>query len=197
MTNGKTLVVWTISMLALISGGCRAENKMTYTDLVGHLTDLERVSILPEQGEQCMQWSSYDRRSQYDVKTGKYIKWEANGDGDGSIRREGGKLVMAEMNGPGCIWRIWSATAKNGHVRIYLDGQPSPAVDLPFAGYFDGNHAPFNRSMLVHTAAGNGKNCYPILFKNPVKSSRTRVTVSTSSSLILSSRKTPSFLPLI
>jgi len=170
MANSKRLVVWLISMLTLASGGCHTENRMTYTDLVGHLTDLERISTLPEQGEQCMQWSSYDRRSQYNAKTGKYIKWEANGDGDGFIRREGGKLVVAEMNGPGCIWRIWSATAKNGHVKIYLDGQPNPAVDLPFSGYFDGNNAPFTRSMLVHTAAGGGKNCYiPIPFQKSCK----------------------------
>ena len=32
----------------MISGGCHAENWMTYTDLVGHLTDLERVSTLPD-----------------------------------------------------------------------------------------------------------------------------------------------------
>ena len=30
---------------------------------------------------------------------------------------------MAEMKGPGCIWRIWSAAAEKGHVKIYLDGQ--------------------------------------------------------------------------
>ena len=30
--------------------------------------------------------------------------------------------VMAEMEGPGCIWRIWSALAEQGHVKIYLDG---------------------------------------------------------------------------
>ena len=35
-------------------------------------------------------------------------RWEANGDGDNFIRRKA-TVVMAEMEGPGCIWRIWSA----------------------------------------------------------------------------------------
>ena len=43
--------------------------------------------------------------------------------------------------GPGCIWRIWSATAEQGHVKIYLDGQAQPAVDLPFPGLFHGQDA--------------------------------------------------------
>ena len=72
---------------------------------------------------QCAQWSSYDRASKYDEATGKYVNWDANGDGGGIIRREGEQVVMAEMEGPGCIWRIWSATAEKGHVKIYLDGQ--------------------------------------------------------------------------
>ena len=41
------------------------------------------------------------------------------------------------MSGPGVIWRIWSAKPEQGHVSIYLDGSDTPAVDLPFAGYFD------------------------------------------------------------
>ena len=170
MAKGKILILGLAGVLAMACSGCRAENRMTYTDLVERLTDLEQIATLPEKGEQCMQWSSYDRRSRYDAKTDKYIKWEANGDGDGWIRRESGKLVVAEMNGPGCIWRIWSAKAANGHVIIYLDGQPKPAVDLPFSAYFDGKTEPFTRSMLVHTAAGNGKNCYiPIPFQKSCK----------------------------
>ncbi len=78
----------------------------------------------------------------YDEKTGKYIDWDANGDGNGIIRTEGDRVVMAEMKGPGCIWRIWSAAAGKGHVKIYLDDQPEPVVDLPFIAYFDGKHAP-------------------------------------------------------
>src|SRR5579859_1208613 len=86
-----------------------AEHALTYVDLVRRLTDLQQLAVLPQPGENCAQCSSYDRRSRYDATTGKYVNWDANGDGDGIIRKEGDQLVLAEMNGPGCIWRIWSA----------------------------------------------------------------------------------------
>ncbi|HOK65324.1 MAG TPA: DUF2961 domain-containing protein [Anaerohalosphaeraceae bacterium] len=146
----------------------QAQTEYRYADLVNRLTDLEGLARLPEEGLVCRQWSSYDRSSRYDEKTGKYVKWDANDDGFGGrgwIRVENDKLVLAEMEGPGCIWRIWSATPQRGHVRIYLDGAEQPAVDLPFADYFSGKVAPFNRPALVHIVA-NGKNNYtPIPFQ--------------------------------
>ena len=125
---------------------------------------------MPEPGETTAQWSSYDRASKFDAPTGKYVRWDANGDGGGIIRKEGDQSVFAEMQGPGCIWRIWSATAKEGHVRIYLDGATEPAADLPFIGYFDGRNAPFTRPKLVHTTAANGYNNYtPIPYQKSCK----------------------------
>lgn len=169
MANGKLFFMWLAVLPALAVSGCQGKTRLTYVDLVERLTDLEQVAVLPEKGERCMQWSSYDRRSRYDAKTDSYVKWEANGDGNGWIRREHGKLVIAEMDGPGCIWRIWSATASEGHVTIYLDGQKKPAVDLPFSGYFNGTNEPFTRPTLVHTVA-NGKNSYiPIPFQKSCK----------------------------
>lgn len=148
----------------------RAGQRLSYVDLVHRLTDLEALAVLPVSGEQCAQWSSYDRRSRYDSVTGKYVGWDANGDGGGIIRKEGGKLVLAEMKGPGCIWRIWSATPKDGHVRVFLDGASEPAVDLSFSGYFDGKNAPFTRSALVHTTPANGWNNYtPIPYQKSCK----------------------------
>lgn len=38
--------------------------------------------------------------------------------------------VLAEMNGPGCVVRIWSANPKDaGNVRIYLDGSEKPVLE--------------------------------------------------------------------
>jgi hypothetical protein len=139
--------------------------RLTYIDLIGRLTDLEYLATLPEPGEKCSQWSSYDRASKFDEASGKYIEWAANGDNDGIIRKENGKLVFAEIEGPGVIWRIWSALAKEGHVKIYLDGAAEPAVDLPFIGYFNCKNEPFTRPALVHETA-RGQNCYvPIPFQ--------------------------------
>ncbi len=146
----------------------RAE-ALTYADLVRRLTDLERLALLPPPGERCAQWSSYDRASRYDAATGRYLNWDANGDGDGFIRREGDQFVLAEMEGPGCIWRLWSAAPREGRVRIYLDGAVEPAVDLPFHGYFDGKHEPFTRPALVHTVALGWNNYTPIPYQKSCK----------------------------
>src|SRR6266404_5621091 len=134
---------------------------LSYTDLAGRLTNLEYLATLPPPGDQCALWSSYDRSSYYNTNTGAYVNWTANNDGSGIIRMEGTNSVLAEMIGPGCIWRMWSATPSSGHVRIYLDGTNGPpAVDLPFSAYFDGQHAPFTNSALVHTTPANGWNNY-------------------------------------
>jgi hypothetical protein len=145
---------------------------LTYTDLAERLTNLERLSYLPQEGESCRQWSSYDRKSYYDEKTGTYVNWDSNGDGfggDGFIRIEEDKLVLAEMEGPGCIWRIWSATPQKGHVRIYLDGSETPAVDLPFVDYFNRTQPPFDRPALVYIVASGKNNFVPIPFQKSCK----------------------------
>lgn len=144
-------------------------DSLSYVDLVHRLTDLEALARLPVPGERCEQWSSYDRASRIDSRTGDYLGWDANGDGDGFIRKEGDKIVMAEMRGPGCLWRIWSAAPKAGHVRIYLDDASEPAVDLPFTGYFDGTQAPFQRSALVHSVALGWNNYTPIPYRRSCK----------------------------
>ncbi len=146
-----------------------AQPKLTYLDLINRLTDMEFLALLPAPGERTAQWSSYDRASRYDEASGKYVAWDANGDGDGYIRKEGDKLVFAEMEGPGCIWRIWSAAPGEGHVRIYLDGASEPSIDLPFKGYFDGKNAPFNRTNLVHTVAKGWNNYVPIPYQKSCK----------------------------
>ncbi|MHC4445700.1 MAG: glycoside hydrolase family 172 protein [Planctomycetota bacterium] len=146
-----------------------AAETFTYIDLVNRLTDLEQLAILPQPGEKCAQWSSYDRKSRYDQATGKYIQWGANGDGTGFIRKENGKLVLAEMDGPGVIWRIWSAAPRDGHVRIYLDGNQKPAIDLPFKNYFDMTQKPFTRPALGYIASGGANSYIPIPYQKSCK----------------------------
>jgi len=130
---------------------------------------LEHLATLPAVGEECAQWSSYDRRSKYDSASGKYIDWSANGDGDGFIRKEDDNQVFAEIEGPAVIWRIWSALANQGHVKIFLDGNKQPAVDLPFDGYFNCENEPFTRPALVHTTARGRNNYVPIPFNRSCK----------------------------
>ncbi|UCD30427.1 MAG: DUF2961 domain-containing protein, partial [Planctomycetota bacterium] len=164
----RFIMVFIVGFTTFISHATGGET-LTYVDLVGRLTDLEHLAVLPEAGEKCAQWSSYDRKSKYDGSTGKYVVWGANGDGDGFIRTEDGKLVLAEMDGPGVLWRIWSAAPRKGHVRIYLDGEDKPAVDLPFAGYFNGKNEPFTREGLGYFASGGANSYVPIPYQKSCK----------------------------
>lgn len=148
-----------------------AQQELTYDDLVRQMLDLERLATRPAEGETCAQWSSYDRSSQYDAETGKYVNWGANNDGPNFIRKEGDQYVMAEMEGPGCIWRIWSARALEGHVKIFIDGQEQPAVDMPFAHYFDGEHAPFNYPKMSYSLDDVGSRGHNLYFPIPYQKS--------------------------
>ncbi len=172
----QTIVLFAVCtgfIVLAISAPLHAAKKYTYRDLVKRLTDLEHLAVLPDDGEYCRQWSSYDRHSRYDAEHDRYIDWGANGDGNQFIRKEGDQIVMAEMKGPGCIWRIWSALAKEGHVKIYLDGNTQPAVDLPFEQYFTGKTKPFAYPALSYqlTDVGSrGHNLYvPIPFQKSCK----------------------------
>ncbi len=131
-------VLWILPALALILVGagcsrlglaCGGET-LSYSDVVARMTDMEALSVLPLEGEGCAQWSSWNRKSQYDAATGKYIDWGQNGDQVGAMRKEGNDTVLGEMEGPGVIWRIWSAGPRQGHIRIYLDGEA-----VSFSGY--------------------------------------------------------------
>ena len=142
-----------------------AAEELTYIDLINRLTDLERLAILPAPGEKCAQWSSYDRGSRYDEANDKYINWDGNTDDYGKIRVEGDITVLAEMQGPGVIWRAWSAQARKGPVKIYLDGKAQPVVDLPFGDYFNAANPPFNYKSLSYQLLsrqnrGGGRNLY-------------------------------------
>ena len=173
MTAQRFLPVFGLLALLALPSATRSQETLSYRDLVKRMTDLAQPAVLPAAGETCQQWSSYDRASQYDEAAGKYVRWDANGDGDGVIRTEGDQVVMAEMEGPGCIWRIWSAAAEKGHVKIFLDGQAEPAVDLPFAAYFDGKHKPFDYPALsynLNESGCSGQNLYlPIPYQKSCK----------------------------
>jgi len=169
----RRLPVLVCAALVLGASTGWAQTAYTYRDLLMQMLDPRAPAVLPADGEYCKQWSSWDRASQYDEATGKYINWAANGDGHHFIREENGMEVLAEMEGPGCIWRIWSALAQDGHVKIYLDGAEQPVVDLPFKKYFTGDTPPFNYPQLsyhLEDQGCRGQNLYmPIPYQKSCK----------------------------
>ncbi len=169
MKNHFLFLSGIFAFLLPLSG--RAET-YTYPQLVNRLTDLHQLATLPPPGEKMILSSSYDRRSQYDAAADKYINWGSNADWANGMRKEGDEFVLMDAQGPGCIWRTWAATAKAGHVKIYLDGSTIPTVDLPFTDYFNGKAAPFNRANIDYIPSKEAHgfdNFTPIPFQKSCK----------------------------
>lgn len=146
---------------------------MNFQDILDRYTDLERLSVAPESGERAGCFSSYDRRSVYNVSLDRYEDWDANDDGSGYLRKnEDGSIVAVELDGPGLIVRSWSALPRDGHIRVWIDHEPQPCVDVPFAAYFDRygqDIPPMNLPSLVHTLSRGRNSWLPIPFQKHIR----------------------------
>ncbi|MHC4620197.1 MAG: DUF2961 domain-containing protein [Planctomycetota bacterium] len=162
-------VSFTILLVVLVFQFAAAGEELSYADIVKRLYDLEHLATPPLAGEKCSSWTSADRAARFNEQTGRYENWSANKDGTGFIRREGSGIVAAEMKGPGVIWRVWSAKAEKGHIKIYIDGGDTPVLDIPFADYFDSRRTPFNYPELVHVKAKGKNNFVPVPYAKSCK----------------------------
>lgn len=141
---------------------------MHYRKLLHKPTDIKALSQPALAGEMSVCMSSYDRASAYDPHTDAYTCWSANGDGTGCVRwLEDGSIVVFECEGPGVIWSTWSALPKQGPIRVFLVGEKTSKIDMPFIDWFESNPGeipPINLSELsLHLF--RGRNSYiPIPF---------------------------------
>lgn len=109
--------------------------------------ELHRLDLLPRfrHSVRVAAFSSYDRTGGNDDGfSGKYS----------FIRKEGDGLVIAEMNGPGVIYRIWTPTPTAHPMEFYFDGESTPRIRLPFRELFTGDHAPFLKPVVGSGAGG-------------------------------------------
>ncbi|MCS7253011.1 MAG: DUF2961 domain-containing protein [Armatimonadota bacterium] len=136
--------------------------ELTFVDMLWRVVDLTKLPLI-EEGVRCAQFSSYDRAS----KSPDEPNWGANRDWGNYIRIEpNGEAVMAEIDGPGCIVRIWSANPQ-GKIRFYLDGAEQP-IEFDFQSLFEGKIEPFIAPFCGYH--GRGANCYlPIPFAKSCK----------------------------
>ncbi|MEM7232015.1 MAG: DUF2961 domain-containing protein, partial [Planctomycetota bacterium] len=138
---------------------------LSYSDIAKRLYDLRALAVAPITGEQSGSFSSFDRKSRYDPETKRYVQWQANQDGSGSLRREGDGIVAAEIEGPGVIWRVWSGLPGQGHMKVWIDGGEKPVLDLPFADYFQSKSGPFAYPELVQVLSKGHNSYIPIPFQ--------------------------------
>jgi len=169
MREAKIVINKTALLATLILIYFLAVPAMAY-EPTGSPEDLYRLESLPllRPGVTCKMFSSYDRKGGNDDGfSGTYSK----------LRLEKGDSVLAEMNGPGCIKRIWFTHSnkvdgllerKNEHIKIYIDGNKLPVLDEPLEKIFSGDLPQFPKP-LVGCGLG-GFYCYvPISYKNGCK----------------------------
>src|SRR5512133_1008695 len=177
MTSAKLKSVWQKihslgRMTAIIGGLVLAVNffpglaqgaaPLTYVDILHELTDLDRLSHL-QTGYRGGLFSSWDRNSK--------TQWGANGDAGQYLRVEkNGEAVMRDLDGPGVIYRTWSANPM-GKIRIYLDGASAPNFEWNFPDLFDGKLPPFIKPLVYRRDnAQSASDCYlPIPFAKHIK----------------------------
>jgi len=111
------------------------------------IEELYRLDWLPKFKEsiKVASISSYDR-------TG------GNNDGFGGqysfVRKEEGGLVLADLKGPGVIYRIWTPTPTDDVMEFYFDGESEPRITVKFRDIFLGEHSAFPRPLVGYGAGG-------------------------------------------
>ena len=89
--------------------------------------------------------SSYDRTGGNDDGfSGKYS----------FVRREADGLVLADLKGPGVIYRVWTPTPTDDVLEFSFDGESKPRVELKFRDLFLGQHPDFPRPLVGFGAGG-------------------------------------------
>ena len=149
--------------------------------LLREMIHRDHLAQFPDPAYTCRQFSSYDRETVAPDQPG----WFANWDRSQFVRVEetqGRKeWVMMDAQGPGAVVHIWGTwhgpgggPFSNGMMRVYLDGNPQPAIAGPVADLISGGAlvpAPFSESVSPQTAyERRGHNLYlPIPYAKSCK----------------------------
>jgi hypothetical protein len=154
-----------IALLVLLCIGddvcTQAPPLLDYPTLLRRLVDVDWLWQPPMAGERCVQFSSYDRRSE--AGPGDAERY-ANNDRGNYLRvaeQDGQKeFVLADASGPGCIARIWSANP-SGTLHFDIDGERVWSVDFAAlcSGKVEGVPEP-----IAGMRSKGGNCCLPIPF---------------------------------
>lgn len=84
------------------------------------------------------------------------------------IRKEGGKLVIADLKGPGVIDRIWTPTPTQDTLEFFFDGEKTARLKICFNDLFNGKQYPFVYPLCAN--AVGGYYCYfPFAYRESCK----------------------------
>jgi hypothetical protein len=122
-------------------------------DSVARLVDVPALALL-EPDVVCRQFASTDPAGRGDDH-GHFLKLE------------GRRALLAEMDGPGVIVRLWSANPA-GRLIVTLDGAEKPQIDAPFQDLFTGKVPPFCEPIATHQGGG-WISYFPIAYRTHCK----------------------------
>jgi hypothetical protein len=133
-----------LGMLAVLALGYltgNAQDSGNSRDITSFLHRLRTVDDLPEiENSHTALSSTWDR-------TG------GNADDADFKRIEGDRNILLDVDGPGCIHRIFTGelnAVAGTRIRIFLDNSPTPVFDLPVTEFFDPDHGPIPYPLVFH-----------------------------------------------
>ncbi len=141
MNLRKAVIVISAFCVSTFTAPLRAQEKPLYG--LQYLAQFNQLPVL--KNAVCKQVSSYDRSG-------------GNGDAGHFLNGDTGRLpnnraLLADLTGPGCIYRIWSANA-TGFIRFYFDGEAEPRIACPMQDLFQDRYPPFVRPLAGQSSGG-------------------------------------------
>lgn len=137
--------------------------EVTVDALLREMVQLEHLTRLPDPEYSSHFVSSHDPSSD-DAAPGEEA-WYANR--DFRTFPAGEETVLLEVEGPGALTRMWSATPA-GTMRIYLDGADEPAVEAEMRALLRGDVEPM-RAPFGSIAAGGHNLYFPVPFARGIR----------------------------
>ena len=141
---GLLALLCVVPGLCFSSSAAGADSEQPLSPGIEQLVRLDRLAEF-HRSTQVASVSSYDR-------TG------GNDDGFGGkysfVRKEGDALVLADLQGPGVIYRIWTPTPTDDWMEFYFDGEAKPRIRVRFRELFLGGHPAFPRPLVGYGAGG-------------------------------------------
>lgn len=138
------MILCIIAILVLIGISETWPDQEAWVPGIEELYRLDRLPMLKE-SVKVASISSYDRTGgNNDGFDGKYS----------FIRKEKDGLVLADLQGPGVIYRIWTPTPTDDVMEFYFDGEEQPRIQVKFREMFLGNHPAFERPLVGYGAGG-------------------------------------------
>ncbi len=163
---------WLVGCALLGAVPAQGEGRLDLSTMLLRQARVDWLWRAPAADERCVQFSSYDRRS--DGGPEDPGAWYANNDRGNYLRVErgpdGAEHVLVDVQGPGCLARLWSANP-SGTLHFDVDGERVWSVDFAklCAGAIEGVPA-----QLAAMRARGGNVYLPILFAQRLEVSSTQ-----------------------